>query len=139
MTGIYWYVIEKADLSIRQTLQKNLETHTPAGQCPFLLDQSCAIYPFRPAACRQFIVFNRPCSEGEDPYYTRRHDVLTPQQDFVNKAFYIMLPFYGITKEDEKAAAIKNNLIHARVRNLKTTDWKTLAQRIAETINPNAA
>src|ERR1700690_827037 len=116
MTGTYWYVIEKADLSIRQALEKNLESHTPVGPCPFLIDQACAIYPLRPAACRQFIVFNRPCSEGEDPYYTRRHDVLTPMQDFVDEAFYIMLPFYGITEEEEKASAIKNNLIHARVR-----------------------
>ncbi len=139
MTGIYWYVLEKADPAVRRILKKNLEDHAPGGPCPFLINQACSIYPLRPAACRQFIVFGRPCGEGEDPYHTRRQDVLTPLQDFVNEAFYIMLPFYGITEEDEKAAAIKNNIIHARVRNLKTTDWKILAQRIAEIINPNVA
>ncbi len=134
MTGVYWYVIEKADLSIRQTLKKNLEAHTPAGPCPFLLDNACAIYHVRPAACRQFIVFNRPCSEGEDPYHTRRNDVLTPLQDFADRAFYSMLPFYGITGDADREAAIKNRIIHSRVKNLKTTDWKPLAQRIAESL-----
>ncbi|MHB8881383.1 MAG: YkgJ family cysteine cluster protein [Thermodesulfovibrionales bacterium] len=135
MTGIYWYVIEKTDLVFRQTLANNLAGHTPSSPCPFLAEDACSIYPVRPVACRQFIVFGRPCGEGEDPYHTRRADVLTPLPDFRDKAFYIMLPFYGITKEAEKKAAIRNNIIHARVRNLKTVDWGPLAQRIAESLH----
>lgn len=132
MTGIYWYILEKTDPAFRQALIEKLEGSSGQSPCPFLSEKKCMIYPVRPMACRQFIVFNRPCSDGEDPYHTRRNDVLTPLQDFVDRAFYSMLPFYGITGDTDKEAAIKNRIIHSRVKNLKTTDWKPLAQRIAE-------
>lgn len=132
MTGIYWYVLEKTGETVRARLKNTLEAPTPGGPCPFLRDRLCAIYPVRPAACRQFIVYGRPCGEGEDPFFSRREDVLTPIQEAVDQAFYIMMPFYGITKEEEKTAAIKNKIIHVRAKNLMTTDWKALADRITK-------
>jgi len=135
MTGIYWFILEKTGPVRRRDLLKNLEGNAAVKACPFLFDNRCAVYPVRPVACRQFIVFGRPCKEGEDPYHTRRGDVLTPLEDFTGQAFGIMLPFYGITGEEEKAAAIKNRVIHARVRNLKSIDWGPLAQRISESLN----
>lgn len=135
MTGIYWYVLEKMDPELRAALLPKLAGHSPLAACPFLADNRCTVYPVRPMACRQFIVFNRPCGDGEDPFHTRRDDVLTPLGEFADRAFYIMLPFYGIHTEEDRKAAIKNSIIHARVKNLKTTDWKPLAQRMAEAVH----
>jgi len=143
MVGIYWYVLEKMDPALRTALMPKLDGRSAPtsgsvsglGPCPFLSDSRCTVYPVRPVACRQFIVFNRPCGDGEDPFHTRRGDVLTPLEDFADRAFSIMLPFYGIFTEEDKKSAIKNRIIHARVKNLKTTDWKALAQRIAESLH----
>lgn len=134
LAGIYWYVLEKIDETVRVSLKKNLDDHKPGDPCPFLIDHLCTVYPVRPAACRQFIVFGRRCFEGEDAFHTRRQDVMTPIKEISDQAFFIMLPFYGITDDDEKKAAITNNIIHARATNIMTSDWKPLAQRIAETI-----
>lgn len=139
MVGIYWYVLEKMDPELRTALMPKLQDRSAPTSgpcpCPFLSDSRCTVYPVRPIACRQFMVFHRPCGEGEDPFHTRRADVLTPLEDFADRAYSIMLPFYGITAEDDRKAAIKNRVIHARVKNLKTTDWKPLAQRIAESLH----
>lgn len=129
LAGIYWYVIEKITGSVRQNLKKQLASHKKP-YCPFLVSESCSIYPVRPVACRQFNVFRKECSEGEDPYHTRRQDVLTPIKEFTDKAFMIMLPFYGITNEADKHRAIKNNLLHAHVQNLHSVNWKSLANRM---------
>ena len=137
MVAIYWYALEKMDPALRTALMTKLKGRSTNEPCPFLSDNRCTVYPVRPVACRQFIVFNRPCGDGEDPFHTRRGDVLTPPEDFADRAFYIMLPFYGITTEEDKKAAIRNKIIHGRVKNLKTTDWKPLSQRIAESLHDN--
>ncbi|MBI4691455.1 MAG: YkgJ family cysteine cluster protein [Nitrospirae bacterium] len=105
--------------------------------CPFLINASCSIHAIRPISCRQFNVFNRKCDEGEDPYYTRRDDVLTPIQEYTDRAFYIMLPFYGITDETDKAHVIKNNLIHSQVRILQLLNWKELAVKMDASASEN--
>ncbi|MCX8030345.1 MAG: YkgJ family cysteine cluster protein [Thermodesulfovibrionales bacterium] len=129
LIGIYWYVIEKTHGSLRETLKKQLESHQKPI-CPFLIINSCSIYPLRPIACRQFNVFRQECYEGEDPYHTRRQDLLTPIKELLDKVFYIMLPFYGIQGNKEKHQAIKNNFLNAHVQNLHTINWKALSKRM---------
>ena len=128
LVGIYWFSNEKAGQSVRETLKKQLLSHTKSDPCPFLINNSCSIYIVRPASCRQFGVFNKPCDKGEDPYYTRRDDVLTPIEDYTKKAFLATLPFYGITAEKEKNHFIEKNLIHAQAVNLQAYDWKKLVK-----------
>jgi hypothetical protein len=53
-------------------------------------------------ACRQFNVFGMVCTEGEDAYYKRRHDVLTLIRDYADEAFDVLLPFYGIKNSGEQ-------------------------------------
>jgi Fe-S-cluster containining protein len=130
LAGIYWYVIEKLQGPLREKLKAQLASHEGKPPCPFLIDNSCSIYPLRPGVCRLFVVFGRPCGPGEDAYHTRRQDVLTPLEEFKNQAFFVMLPFYGITKDEDRIQAIKNGLIHTRVRNLQECDWKNLAQKM---------
>ena len=128
LVGIYWFSNEKAGQSVRETLKKQLLIHTKSDPCPFLVNNSCSIYIVRPASCRQFGVFNKPCDKGEDPYYTRRDDVLTPIEDYTKKAFLATLPFYGITDEKEQIHFIENNLIHAQAVNLQVYDWRKLVK-----------
>ena len=132
LVGIYWFVIEKITEPLRETLKRQLASYEIGKPCPFLINSLCSTHPVRPISCRQFNVFNKQCNDGEDPYYTRRDDVLTPIQDYTNKAFYIMLPFYGIADEAEKIHIIENNLIHTQVQVLQSCNWKELAKRMDE-------
>ncbi len=131
LSGIYWFAIEKFQNQSRQILKKQLRSHKNPN-CPFLIDESCSIYQVRPIACRQFNVFRRQCEVGEDPYHTRKGDVLIPIKDYTQKAFYTMLPFYGIINEKDRIHALKNNLIHAHAQNLHSINWKLLANRMDE-------
>ena len=124
LVGIYWYVSEKMVSPGRDVLRDRLAVHAAGSACPFLIDNSCSLHPVRPIGCRQFNVFTQPCAEGEDPYYTRRGDVLVPIQDYTDRAFAAVLPFYNMKREDDLAAAIK--LIRSQIMNLQTYDWKKL-------------
>ena len=130
LVGIYWYAIEKIARPLRESLKNLLWGHNKGNSCPFLIDGACSIHPFRPIACRQFNVFSRPCDEGEDPYYTRRNDVLTPIQEYTDRAFYAMLPFYGVTDKAAKERIIKSRLLNTQVRELQSYNWKELARRM---------
>ena len=124
LVGIYWYVSEKMASPGREVLRDRLAGHTAGSACPFLMDNSCIIHPVRPIGCRQFNVFLQPCAEGEDPYYTRKGDVLVPIQDYTDRAFAAVLAFYSLKREDDLASAVK--LIRSQIMNLQTYDWKKL-------------
>lgn len=126
IVGIYWFAVEKTAGPVREVLKRQLSDHSDGHACPFLVDGSCSIHPLRPAACRQFNVFDRPCAGGEDPYYSRREDVLTPIRGYTNKAFSVILPFYGIADGSDESLAV-SNIIHTRAVNLQTYSWKKLA------------
>jgi Fe-S-cluster containining protein len=130
MVGIYWYTIEKLEPALRSVVRKQLLEHRKDAACPFQVDNACSIHIFRPIACRQFNVFSRPCVEGEDPYHTRRKDVLTPLEKYTNEAIMVMLPFYGITDESAKALAVKRGYIHTQVQVLQSCNWKELGLRM---------
>ncbi|MBQ9407755.1 MAG: YkgJ family cysteine cluster protein [Desulfovibrio sp.] len=62
--------------------------------CPFLHDGRCAVYPVRPIACRQYLIFGHACTLGEDPTLTRPKDVLRPKYAFMDAALRLTLPWY---------------------------------------------
>lgn len=126
LVGIYWYVSERMASPGRDVLRNRLAAHAAGSACPFLIDNSCSIHPLRPLGCRQFNVFTKPCAEGEDPYYTRRGDVLVPIQDYTDRAFAAVLPFYNLNREAGIAAAVR--LIRSQIMNLQTYDWKKLVE-----------
>ncbi|MBF0553813.1 MAG: YkgJ family cysteine cluster protein [Nitrospirae bacterium] len=128
MAGIYWYAAEQMEQTVRAVLRGRILTPPTDASCPFLIDASCSIHPIRPAACRQFNVFNKPCAEGEDPFFTRRADVLTPIREYIDKAFYTVLPFYGVTGEAERNKAIESKILHTQAKNLKSLKWLTLVK-----------
>lgn len=132
LVGIYWYVIEKVGGPKRDLLKGQLYQYKGEAQCPFLVQSSCSIHAMRPISCRQFNVFRKACSEGEDPYYTRRKEVLSPPREITDRAFAVMLPFYGVTGRDEIVKFIKHNLIHTHVKVLQSLKWDRLAVRMEE-------
>jgi hypothetical protein len=73
-----------------------------------------------------------PCAEGEDPYYTRREDVLSPIRKYTDRAFFIMLPFYGVEDEKKRWKIIESGTVHHVVRLMQTCNWRSLAEKIEE-------
>jgi Fe-S-cluster containining protein len=130
LQGLIWYVTEKLSGPLRETLKNNLKNFRRDGACPFLIDRACSVHPMRPMACRQFNVFDRPCDEGEDPYHTRREDVMDPVKKHVDQAFFIMLPYHGIEKESERIKFIDAGEMHKMVRELHGCNWKALAEKM---------
>ena len=108
----------------RDVLRGRLANSAAEQACPFLVENSCAIHPVRPVGCRQFNVFTAPCAPGEDPYYTRRDDVLVPVADYTDRAFAAALPFYNMKREGGLAEAIK--LVRSQIMNLRSFDWSKL-------------
>ncbi len=127
LRGISWYVTEKTAGRAREMLRRQLSEFRKDSPCPFLIEGACSVHPLRPMACRQFNVFGAPCREGEDPYYTRRGDVMDPVKKHVDQAFFIMLPFHGVEKESERIKIVETGAFHKMVRELHSCDWRRLA------------
>ncbi len=130
IAGISWYAAEKIKGAGRDVLRKQLESFKKNDPCPFLVEGACSIHPMRPMACRQFNVFGMPCGEGEDPYYMRREDVMDPVKKYVDQAFFIMLPYYGIEKESERIKIVETGAFHRMAKELHTFNWKSLADKM---------
>jgi Fe-S-cluster containining protein len=131
LMGLYWYAVERLQGPPRERLAVQLKEGVAGGACPFLVDGICSVHPMRPIACRQFNVFDKVCTEGEDAYHTRRADVLTPIRRYADDAFYRMLPFYGIEEKRERRKAVKDGRLHALAKVLQDLDWTKLAERMA--------
>ncbi|MBF0338926.1 MAG: YkgJ family cysteine cluster protein [Nitrospirae bacterium] len=123
VAGIYWYVSKKMPQDAKSVLMSQLETSV---SCPFLGGQECVIHAVRPASCRVFNVFGSPCQPDEDPFYTRQFDVLIPPQQYINEAFYTVMPFYGVKDRYDRMDALEDGLIHSKIMNLRTYRWKEL-------------
>ena len=124
LVGIYWYASEKLVLPGRDALKNRLAGHTHGSGCPFLINDSCSIHPVRPVGCRQFNVFSSPCLPGEDPYYSRRDDVLDPLVEYTDRAFEAVLPFYSINKQADTSTGIR--IIRSQIMNIHSFDWTKL-------------
>lgn len=129
LVGMAWHATEKVKNETRKKLQEQLKDYK---SCPFLVDDVCSIYPMRPAACRHFNVFDKACENGEDAYYTRREDVLTPIEKYKDKAFNVMLPFYGVKSRAKRRQVLKSGLIHAKATPILDCNWSTLPDKMKE-------
>ena len=127
LAGITWYATERIQGEVRETLKTQLAQYSNSGSCPFLVDGACSIHPMRPLACRHFNVFGKACAEGEDAFYTRPGDVLEPVKGHMDEAFFIMLPYYGVTGEAERRRLIAAGAMHKLARVLQECRWPSLA------------
>ncbi|HOA82748.1 MAG TPA: YkgJ family cysteine cluster protein [Thermodesulfovibrio thiophilus] len=130
IVGIYWYVIEKVKDPMRLKIKRSLISHKRGEGCPFLIDSVCSIYPVRPLACRQFNVFGKPCTDGEDPYYTRPEDVLKPREPYLGRALYETTPFYDVYNKDERVEFLNSGKLNSLVKILQNYPWIELTRRM---------
>jgi Fe-S-cluster containining protein len=128
LVGLSWFIAEKLARPLHETVRQQLADHARGDPCPFLVEHSCAVHPVRPLACRQYNVFTAPCAPGEDPYYTRRDDVLVPIPDYTDRAFGAVLSFYSLLNEKDREKAIK--LIKAKIMNLQEMDWIEFLRKV---------
>lgn len=128
LAGISWYCTEQLEGPTRAAVRARLTAHVRGGPCPFLVAGSCAIYVVRPMACRHFTVIGQRCAEGEDPWHTRREDVITPRRETLEKAYRIMLPFHGVALREEQEQWLARGLFKALVRNLPELAWPGLVR-----------
>ena len=91
--GLKFYVQNLLPQKYRGLLLKKFQTRQ--SMCLFNMAGSCIVYPFRPIACRRYIVCSQACRINEDPMTTRPEDVLLPEREFLYKAIAITLPFYA--------------------------------------------
>jgi Fe-S-cluster containining protein len=124
VVGFYWYASGKMIAPFRDILKGQLADHASGSPCPFLIDHVCSVHPVRPVSCRWFNVFTTPCAPGEDPYYSRRGDVLDPIQDYTDRAFAAVLSIYNMKREGDAANAVRT--IRSQIMNLQTYDWKKM-------------
>jgi Fe-S-cluster containining protein len=129
LIGLTWFVLEKLDSSVQAVVGAQLAGHGPGSPCPFLVQGACSVHPLRPLSCRQFNVFSAPCAPGEDPYYTRRSDVLVPIPEYGDRAFAAVIPLYPEINRTDRDSALRR--IRSRIVNLQTFSWQKLADRIA--------
>jgi Fe-S-cluster containining protein len=130
LLGLYWYVTEEMSADNRHRIKPQLVSRASGDPCPFLLDGVCSVHPMRPLACRHFNVFGKTCAEGEDAFYSRREDVLTPIKSHQDAAYEAMLPFHGFVTAGQKNQAMKSSYVQSQARVLQEIDWAHLAERI---------
>ena len=130
LLGIYWYLLDISSGETSEVILNQLLDFVPGNGCPFLAEGVCGIHAVRPMACRFFNVFNKICEKGEDPFYTRRQDVLTPDEKDKDKALSLMLPYHGIIQRTERREAMRNGYIHRFVKNLQNIHWPNIAVRL---------
>jgi len=115
---------------MRLKIKRSLISHKRGEGCPFLIDSVCSIYPVRPLACRQFNVFGKPCTDGEDPYYTRPEDVLKPREPYLGRALYETTPFYDVYNKDERVEFLNSGKLNSLVKILQNYPWIELTRRM---------
>lgn len=130
LVGLTWYAVEKVGEPLRGALKQQLRAHQSGEPCPFLVDGICSVHPLRPMACRQFNVFGRTCADGEDAYYSRRRDVLTPIAKYTNEALAATLPFYGVDDAAERRRLVKSGAVHQLAKVLQECSWRSVADRM---------
>ncbi len=130
LVGMTWYVVEKLQGPMRQKIKERLQVHEAGAFCPLLVDGACSVHAVRPLACRQFNVFDKPCAEGEDTYHTRRDDVMIPIRSYIDEAFMVMLPFYGVESEAERRKLVETGGVHQLARRLADMNWASLVEKM---------
>lgn len=123
--GLRWFALSHLRGNAALTVGQALLTERQEP-CPFLVEGACSVYPLRPLACREYIVFHAPCHPGERPDQTRPCDVLPLPRIAQLQAFTVLLPFYGVRDGDAREAALQNRLVLRDTRILQHLDWQGL-------------
>jgi len=126
--GMVWYVTEVLESGVRDELLKSLTPPGQTTQCPFLKDGACSIYPARPLACREFVVYRQVCTEGEDPFHTRPEDMhpATPDRRLQTALRFLDSPVYNLSTKKKKIAAYNKGVMYKFIPGMHEIDWRIL-------------
>ena len=127
--GLRWFVLTQLPVRTGRLVGQALRNREDPN-CPFLVDGSCASYALRPMACREFVVFARPCTLGESPVVTRPQDVLALAAAAQRQAFALLLPHYGVTGAAAREQALTGRLVLSDTRVLRDLDWSGLSRAL---------
>jgi Fe-S-cluster containining protein len=124
--GILWFAKEELVGNVRKTVDKQIMKFSKTGQCPFLIEAGCSIYPVRPIACRLIFVFGIPCKSSDDIHIDRRKDLWHPSRDIVRQASMLMLPLFGIEGKREKINAFEEGYLASASKPMNNIQWVNL-------------
>lgn len=101
IAGAMWFLAQRAPGAVRKHMRETLlagrnDDSESDTVCPFLLGSTCAVYPMRFMACRQFMIFGQPCAAGENVWETRSRDLLIPSLPHKLQAFALLASLYGV-------------------------------------------
>ncbi len=134
--GIAWYASEILESDVREELSKKLTAQAFTTGCPFLLDGACSIYPLRPLACREFVVYRAPCKESEDPYFSRPEDMhpANPERKLRTALRFLDSPVYGVLTKEKKLAAIENGIMHKNIPGMHEIEWGIIIEKMSSVL-----
>lgn len=128
LQGISWYASEQLAGDLRVKVRRRLEHHRETPECPFLVEHSCAIYPVRPLACRQFLVKSTPCAVGEDVSISRPSDIVRKPRSNAKKVAVQLLKFWNFHSEKARVKAFENGFIFEAGRMMHDYPWEMIAR-----------
>lgn len=139
--GMAWYVAEILDNDVRDELLKSFVPPGQTTQCPFLKDKACSIYPARPLACREFVVYRRACAVDEDPFFTRPEDMhpTTPDRRLQVALRFLDSPVYRLSTKKKKIAAYHKGVMYRFIPGMHEIDWRILIDLAEFTNQPQQA
>lgn len=126
LAGIVWFICHKMEAQEQQVMLDVLDKYSGDRTCPMLQDGACAVYPVRPVACRQFVVYDRPCESREDVIETRPEHVLKMDDAVIRNVYRAMLPFYEIESPEEQDAALDDKYWLKQSSLMHQVDWPSL-------------
>ncbi len=127
---ISWFLSEEVGRDLREQIKQRLEQHRERRECPFLIENACAIYAVRPLGCRGFVVLRKQCADDEDVWRDRRQDMFIPPRRLPRKVGLRILDTRDWTTHSEKVSAFEAGAIEQMSQPLHLVDWKILAQRL---------
>ena len=134
--GLAWYASEMLEPDVRERLRQRFANQALTIGCPFLLDGACSVYPLRPLACREFVVYKTPCLEDEDPYFTRPEDMhpANPGRKLKTALRFLDSPLYGLATEENKLAAIKKGVMQKNIPGMHEIEWGLIIENMSSVL-----
>ncbi|MCK4578488.1 MAG: YkgJ family cysteine cluster protein [Candidatus Marinimicrobia bacterium] len=132
--GISWYLNRIMDTALREMLLERFRQQEGYSGCPFLADGTCQVYPVRPLACRQFLVYETQCKpDDSDPFFSRPRDMHPRDSSRLFKVAMHLLdnPVYNLADDKEKIAAYRDGIMHKSIPGMHEIDWVGFSEMTA--------
>ncbi|MBD3311037.1 MAG: hypothetical protein GF349_00890 [Candidatus Magasanikbacteria bacterium] len=110
-TAIQNFICESLDPDTLRRIMANVLGMENNPKCPFLVEKECAVYEYRPLACRHFLVTSQPCDKYEDVFKTRPHDLVPINKDECRIVAKFMFRAMGFSKQKSNMKAKRSELM----------------------------